>query len=101
MVYRIKNNIIFNRVFNRKEILTKMDKVKHFFRNGGKVVAFWSFILTLLIWLIKVSLAMGSYKEKVDTIEKKITNIDIIQRDIAELKTNQERILEILQGKYK
>ena len=83
--------------------------IQKFFSNGGKTkLAYWSVILTLFTLLARVIFGGGSYTTQIrvnarDILElkEKITAIEQIQRDIAELKTNQIRILEILQGKYK
>jgi len=74
-------------------------KLKKYFSNGG--VKDMCYIITVLIILGKILIASGMYREKFAKVEESIKRMDIVCRDISSIKTNQARILEILQGKYK
>ena len=84
------------------------EKFLRYIQNGGKKeIAYLSIILYLLIYVVKLSFGSGIYVSQIKTnlqdiqeLKEKISVVEEIQRDIAQLKTNQERILEILQGKY-
>ena len=85
------------------------DNIKRFLNNGGRErIAYWGLLFTLVIYIVRALIGSGEYKNKVDTnardirtLKERLTIIDEIRQDIAELKANQQRILEILQGKYK
>ena len=74
-------------------------KLKKYFGNGG--IKDMCYIITVLIILGKILIASGMYREKFAKVEESIKRMDIVCRDISSIKTNQARILEILQGKYK
>jgi len=85
------------------------ENVKRFFNNGGRErVIYWTAITALFIHFVKAVFGSGEYKERIEVntrdireLKSKIAVIEEIKSDIAELKTNQKRILEILQGRYR
>lgn len=86
-----------------------MNKVKAFFNNGGKErVVYWTILITLFVYLFKGAFGSGEYKNKIEVntrdileLKNRISCLEDIQKNIAELKANQKIILEILKGEYK
>jgi len=85
------------------------DKFLRYIQNGGKKeIAYLSIILYLLIYVVRISFGSGIYISQIKInsrdildIKTKISVLDSIQKKLSKLEANQERILEILQGKYK
>ena len=74
-------------------------RIKKYFGNGG--VKDMCYLISIIIILGKILIASGMYREKFAKVEESIKRMDIVCRDISSIKTNQARILVILQGKYK
>ena len=74
-------------------------RIKKYFGNGG--VKDMCYLISIIIILGKILIASGMYREKFAKVEESIKRMDIVCNDISSIKTNQARILEILQGKYK
>jgi len=66
-----------------------MDRLRSYWSNGGKKdIAVYGCFLTILLYLIKVSIAFGEYKNRFTIVEQKINEIAVMQSDIKELKTD-------------
>lgn len=92
----------------------KNKMIKLLGNGSGEKLAYWGLILTIFFYFLRATFGSGEYKKIIEIncrdiaeLKNKMTVIEEIKKDISELKANQEgikatqnRMLEILQGKY-